>query len=71
VLIAAGNAGDQRLVPAVVKLLADPAAIVRGAAVWALARLADKDAWRAAETQHCASEPDDDVRGEWLQEAKI
>jgi epoxyqueuosine reductase len=67
VLIAAGNAGDQRLVPSVVQLLSDPAAIVRGAAVWALARLADKVAWRGAEAQHRPSETDIDVRNEWAQ----
>ncbi len=68
VLLAAGNAGDKRLLPAVVQLLSDPAAIVRGAAVWAFARLADRDAWKAAEAQFRAAEPDAGVREEWLQE---
>ena len=39
VLIAAGNSGDAALAPQVRHLLADPAPLVRGAAVWALAEL--------------------------------
>ena len=39
-LIAAGNSANARLVPAVAALLADPSALVRGAAVWAMAQLA-------------------------------
>jgi epoxyqueuosine reductase len=70
VLIAAGNAGNRQLVPVVMKLLSDPAAIVRGAAVWALARLADENAWRAAEAQHRPTETDTDVRNEWAQESQ-
>lgn len=40
VLIAIGNSGDPELVEAVVRRLDDGAGVVRGAAVWALARLA-------------------------------
>src|SRR5262249_2695499 len=39
VLIAIGNSGDATLVPEVIRLLDDPSALVRGAAVWALGRL--------------------------------
>lgn len=39
VLIAAGNSGDGSLASQIEPLLEDPSAIVRGAAVWALARL--------------------------------
>ena len=38
-LIAAGNSGLPGLVPRVRLLLDDPAPVVRGAAIWALARL--------------------------------
>lgn len=39
VLIAAGNSGEAALAPQVRHLLGDPSALVRGAAVWALAEL--------------------------------
>ncbi len=64
VLIAAGNSGDADLVPAVVALLNDPAPILRGAAVWALAQL-DR---RRAETERAkrlSGEIDGDVMTEW------
>jgi epoxyqueuosine reductase len=68
VLIAAGNAKDARLVPRVLALLSDPAPIVRGAAVWALARLADGEVWKIAKEQRMALETEADVRDEWMQE---
>jgi epoxyqueuosine reductase len=71
VLIAAGNARDRRLMPAVMRLLSDPAPIVRGAAVWALARMDDLDAWRAAEIQHRAIESDSSVHDEWMRESQL
>jgi epoxyqueuosine reductase len=37
--VAAGNAGDARAVPALVRLLGDRSAVVRGHAAWALGRL--------------------------------
>lgn len=42
VLIAAGNSGDESLLPMIVPHLADPDAIVRGAAVWAIGELVGK-----------------------------
>ena len=45
VLVASGNSGDQALVPKVRALVADPSPLVRGAAVWALSRLMDRDAF--------------------------
>ena len=64
VLIAAGNSGDARMVPAVVALLDDPAPVVRGAAVWALGRLdiARKENERAA---RLPGETDTGVILEW------
>jgi epoxyqueuosine reductase len=63
VLIAAGNSGNRTLVPLIIPLLADPAAIVRAMAVWALARLApnELEQRRAA----ALTEDDADVRAEW------
>src|SRR5499426_3086716 len=48
VLIAIGNSGDAALAAGALRLLADPSALVRGAAVWALGRLLPKDALAAA-----------------------
>ena len=38
-LIAAGNSGDQKLVPAVERRLSDPDPVIADAAAWALAQL--------------------------------
>ena len=64
VLIAAGNGGDVALVPRMLGLLGDPAAVVRGAGVWALGRL-DGAAWHAERLARLADETDEDVRAEW------
>jgi epoxyqueuosine reductase len=61
VLIAIGNSGDASLVPEAERLLDDASPLVRGAAVWALARL-DKDALRKAAS---ADEKHESVRDEW------
>jgi epoxyqueuosine reductase len=68
VLIAIGNSRAPELLPVVEGLLSDPAPVVRGAAVWALAKLAPA-AWRAAQVQQAAVEADANVRAEWLIEA--
>jgi epoxyqueuosine reductase len=67
VLIAIGNSGDPNLVGAVEARLADPAPLVRGAAVWALRRL---DPARAAQRAPgmMAGEREADVRSEWAGE---
>jgi epoxyqueuosine reductase len=49
--------------PAVEGLLGDPSPLVRGAAVWALSRLAPD---QVAQRQGSAREDDSDVRAEWL-----
>ena len=63
VLIALGNSEGSSAVPVVQRLLGDTSPLVRGMAVWALARLAP-DALRRqahlADTEH-----DDHVRAEW------
>src|SRR5690606_33406567 len=43
VLVAIGNSEDPALLPIVRSLLDDPAPVVRGAAVWALSRLAAEE----------------------------
>ena len=63
VLIALGNSGDPAHAGGVVARLDDPAALVRGMAVWALSRL---DPERLArEAGRAASEADSSVRAEW------
>ncbi len=61
VLYAAGNSGDPGLSDPVERLLSDPAPIVRGAAVWALWRLAPERLSRDT----AAHEADPDVLAEW------
>jgi epoxyqueuosine reductase len=65
VLIAAGNAKLAELAPAVERRLEDASPLVRGAAVWALARLVDAAALRELATRHLARESDEQVRAEW------
>jgi len=62
--IAAGNSGDPALAASLAALLDDPAAVVRGAAVWALARL-DPVRWAAERLARADREPDAEVRAEW------
>jgi epoxyqueuosine reductase len=64
VLIAIGNVPDAGPEPvaAAERLLADAAPLVRGAAVWALARIAPD---RLATARHLADDPDAAVRSEW------
>jgi epoxyqueuosine reductase len=71
VLIALGNSGDRAAVPAVERRLADASPLVRGAAVWALARLADPAAVELARKRHLPGEGDADVRGEWAAAASV
>jgi epoxyqueuosine reductase len=70
VLIAIGNSGDRSLASAAERLLADPAAIVRGAAVWALSRLLSHQEMAALRTRHAADEADPSVRREWAATAR-
>jgi len=65
VLIAAGNSGAARLLPAVERLLTDRSPLVRGAAVWAARQLADESRLKALTTAHLPGESDRDVRDEW------
>lgn len=65
VLIAIGNSGDASLVAEAIRLLDDESALVRGAAVWALVRLMDADAFAQLARERLARESDASVREEW------
>jgi epoxyqueuosine reductase len=62
VLVAIGNSGNRALAGLVRRLTRDADPLVRGAAVWALSRLADEAAFLAARSD----DPDPDVRAEWV-----
>jgi epoxyqueuosine reductase len=64
VLVAAGNSGDLSLVWNIEPLLEDSSPLVRGAAVWALSKLAP-DRLRIAAQALQAGERDENVREEW------
>ena len=61
VLIAIGNSGDAALVPEARRLLDDDSPLVRGAAVWALSRLMEKEEFAAIKRD----DADATVNGEW------
>ncbi len=63
VLIAIGNSGDATLAAEAERLLDDASPLVRGAAVWALARLLPRE--RVATLSRHDRETDADVREEW------
>lgn len=65
VLIAIGNSEEPALLSLVITRLDDAAPLVRGAAVWALARL-DPARAAAEAARRIAGEQDADVRAEWL-----
>ena len=65
VLVAVGNSGDDSLVCAVERRLGHESALVRGAAVWALSRLLDADAFTALAEQRRDAEIDPRVHDEW------
>jgi epoxyqueuosine reductase len=64
VLIAIGNSGSPQLAHAAEALLGDGSPLVRGAAVWALGRLAP-DRFAVLASHHATLEPDPAVREEW------
>jgi epoxyqueuosine reductase len=63
VALAIGNSGSPALAGEAERLVADPSPVVRGAAIWALARLAPERLAAAAE--RAEGETDPDVRAEW------
>jgi epoxyqueuosine reductase len=66
VLIAIGNSGEKGLATSVEAHLADENPLVRGAAIWALSRLLDKETFTARANTHAPVENDAAVREEWL-----
>lgn len=64
VLIAIGNSGDRAFLREVRDRLDDPSALVRGAAAWALAQLADARTFADLAARY-RNDPDPDVRAEW------
>ncbi|MFG1401318.1 tRNA epoxyqueuosine(34) reductase QueG [Xanthobacter sediminis] len=75
VLVAMGNAAGCAEAPAFAPLaaarLADASPLVRGAAVWALARLLPPAELRALAARHAPEESDDTVLAEWRAEGAI
>ncbi len=65
VLIAIGNSGDRRLMPAARARLRHADAIVRGMAVWALARLCRENELALLALDAASQEVDEDVLTEW------
>lgn len=65
VLIAAGNSGDQDLIPQVEALLDDASPLVRAMAVWAMAQLTAGRIGPRLRHRHLARERDLAVRAEW------
>lgn len=64
VLVAIGNSGDAGLAGEARRLLDDTSPLVRGAAVWALSQLIERDAF-AALASRADGEPDITVQQEW------
>lgn len=65
VLIAIGNSGDPAFLPAVWERLVDPAPLIRGAAIWALAQLAEPDDVEQLCLDLLPKESDQSVQAEW------
>jgi epoxyqueuosine reductase len=65
VLIAAGNSGDESLLPHIEALLGDNSPLVRAMAVWAMRQLTGDGVGEGVRHRHLAREGDSDVRAEW------
>jgi epoxyqueuosine reductase len=65
VLIAIGNSNDNALAGAAERLLDDPSPLVRGAAVWALSQLMEREAFCEHAAKARVSEVNDGVIEEW------
>ncbi|GHC66432.1 tRNA epoxyqueuosine(34) reductase QueG [Limoniibacter endophyticus] len=67
VLIAAGNSGDLGVIPQVERLLEDVSPLVRGASVWALSQLMDRQGFAELVAAREKLEDDAMVLDEWRQ----
>jgi epoxyqueuosine reductase len=65
VLIAVGNSGDASLADGAERLLDDASPLVRGAAVWALSQLMQREQFARLASKATDAEADDRVREEW------
>jgi epoxyqueuosine reductase len=65
VLVAIGNSNDSTLAIEAERLLDDDSPLVRGAAVWALSQLLEREEFLARAAKAIRSEPDEIVRAEW------
>jgi epoxyqueuosine reductase len=65
VLYAIGNSGDVSLSPVAASLLADPAIVVQGAAIWALRQLLEPFALAPLRAQHLTQQPPPELLAEW------
>jgi epoxyqueuosine reductase len=65
VLIAIGNSNDDALAVEAERLLDDESPLVRGAAVWALSQLLEREEFEARAADAIGTEPDETVRVEW------
>jgi epoxyqueuosine reductase len=65
VLIAIGNSGDAALAAEALRLLADPSALIRGAAIWALGRLIPSRRLAELAAARRAEESNPLVAAEW------
>ena len=65
VLIAIGNADDPSLTREAERLLDDASPLVRGAAVWALSQLVERERFDALAAKATGIETDESVRDEW------
>jgi epoxyqueuosine reductase len=65
VLIAIGNSGDAALAEEAMRLLDDESPLVRGAAVWALSQLLEREAFSKLAARAISAESDETVRAEW------
>jgi epoxyqueuosine reductase len=67
VLIAIGNSNDGALAQVAERLLDDGSPLVRGAAIWALSQLFEREPFEALASKAMALETDQNVREEWRQ----
>jgi epoxyqueuosine reductase len=65
VLIAIGNSNDPALARDAERLLDDPSPLVRGAAVWALSQLLEREEFYERAAKAMSAEPDETVQAEW------
>ena len=65
VLIAIGNSNDRALAAEAERLLDDASPLVRGAAVWALSQLVEREEFEGRAARAIRAESDETVRAEW------